>query len=66
MNPKLIVIDGKAYYSVDEMPEGMHRRYEQALAALLLFLCLVGGSATGIFPALDPGSNITFQRLGFD
>lgn len=31
MNPKLIVIDGKTYKSVDEMPEDVRRQYEQAM-----------------------------------
>jgi hypothetical protein len=33
MNPKRIVIDGKVYNSVDEMPEDVRRQYEQALRA---------------------------------
>jgi len=31
MSPKLIVIDGKTYNSVDEMPEDVRRQYEQAM-----------------------------------
>ncbi|MBK9009220.1 MAG: hypothetical protein IPM31_19815 [Anaerolineae bacterium] len=31
MNPKRIVIDGKVYNSVDEMPEDARRNYEQAM-----------------------------------
>ena len=31
MNPKRIVIDGKTYNSVDEMPEDVRRNYEQAM-----------------------------------
>ena len=31
MSPKRIVIDGKAYNSVDEMPEDTRRNYEQAM-----------------------------------
>ncbi|HNQ94030.1 MAG TPA: hypothetical protein PKK96_06170 [Anaerolineales bacterium] len=31
MNPKRIVIDGKAYNSVDEMPEEVRRNYEEAM-----------------------------------
>src|SRR5215216_5569477 len=34
MNPKLIVIDGKTYRSVDEMPEDVRRQYEQAMSSL--------------------------------
>ena len=34
MNPKLIVIDGKTYNSVDEMPEDVRRQYEQAMRSL--------------------------------
>jgi len=31
MNQKIIVIDGKTYHSVDEMPEDVRRNYESAL-----------------------------------
>lgn len=34
MNPKLIVIDGKMYKSVDEMPEEVRRNYELAMNSL--------------------------------
>jgi len=34
MNPKLIVIDGKTYKSVDEMPEDVRRHYESAMSQL--------------------------------
>ena len=34
MNPKLIVIDGKTYNSVDEMPEDVRRNYERAMSQL--------------------------------
>ena len=34
MNPKMIVIDGKTYNSVDEMPAHIRQKYEQALQAL--------------------------------
>ena len=34
MNPKLIVIDGKTYNSVDEMPEDIRKQYEQAMSSL--------------------------------
>lgn len=34
MNPKLIVIDGKTYKSIDEMPEDVRRNYESALNQL--------------------------------
>lgn len=34
MNPRRIVIDGKVYNSVDEMPADVRQRYEQALSSL--------------------------------
>ena len=34
MNPKRIVIDGKTYKSVDEMPEDVRRNYELAMNSL--------------------------------
>jgi hypothetical protein len=34
MNPKLIIIDGKTYNSVDEMPEEVRKKYEQAISSL--------------------------------
>lgn len=34
MNPKLIVIDGKTYTSVNEMPPDVRSKYEQAMAGL--------------------------------
>jgi hypothetical protein len=34
MNSKLIVIDGKTYNSVDEMPEDVRQKYERAMNAL--------------------------------
>ena len=34
MNPKIIVIDGKMYNSVNEMPEEVRRKYEQAISML--------------------------------
>jgi len=34
MNPKLIVIDGKTYKSVDEMPEDVRRNYELMMNSL--------------------------------
>jgi hypothetical protein len=34
MNAKLIVIDGKTYHSVDEMPPDVRQKYEQAMSAL--------------------------------
>ena len=34
MNQKLIVIDGKTYKSVDEMPEDVRRKYESAMSQL--------------------------------
>jgi hypothetical protein len=34
MNPKLIVIDGKTYNSIEEMPEDVRKQYEQAMNSL--------------------------------
>ncbi len=34
MNPKLIVIDGKTYKSVEEIPEDVRRNYESAMSQL--------------------------------
>src|SRR5258706_2974113 len=34
MNQKFIVIDGKTYKSVEEMPEDVRRKYESAMQAL--------------------------------
>src|SRR4026209_2894833 len=34
MNPRLIVIDGKTYKSVEEMPEDVRRNYESAMGQL--------------------------------
>ncbi|MBN2118333.1 MAG: hypothetical protein JW730_17300, partial [Anaerolineales bacterium] len=34
MNARLIVIDGKSYHSVDEMPPDIRRQYDQARRAL--------------------------------
>lgn len=34
MNPRRIVIDGKVYNSVDEMPEDVRRQYEKAMSSL--------------------------------
>ena len=34
MNPKLIVIDGKTYHSIDEMPPDIRQKYEQAMRSL--------------------------------
>ena len=34
MNPKVIVIDGKIYQSVDEMPPDIRKKYEQAMSSL--------------------------------
>lgn len=34
MNPKVIVIDGKIYNSVDEMPPDVRQKYEQAMRSL--------------------------------
>ncbi len=34
MNPKIIVIDGKTYNSVEEMPPDIRQKYEQAMDSL--------------------------------
>ena len=34
MNPKIIVIDGKSYNSVNEMPPDVRQKYEQAMSLL--------------------------------
>lgn len=34
MNPKVIVIDGKTYHSVNEMPPDVRQKYEQAMRSL--------------------------------
>ena len=34
MNPKIIVIDGKTYNSIEEMPPEVRQKYEQAMQAL--------------------------------
>ena len=34
MNPKVIVIDGKTYHSVNEMPPDIRQKYEQAMRSL--------------------------------
>ena len=34
MNPKVIVIDGKTYNSVNEMPADVRQQYEQAMRSL--------------------------------
>ena len=34
MNPKMIVIDGKTYKSVEEMPPDVRQKYEQAMQSL--------------------------------
>src|SRR5215207_9987106 len=34
MHPRIIVIDGKTYNSVNEMPEEVRRKYDQAISRL--------------------------------
>jgi len=34
MNPKIIVIDGKTYNSIEEMPPDVRQKYEQAMQSL--------------------------------
>ena len=35
MNPKIIVIDGKTYHSVEDMPPDIRQKYEQAIRSLV-------------------------------
>lgn len=52
VNPKLIVIDGKTYNSVDEMPEDVRKNYEQAMSGFKEI------NASNISGALDDVKNI--------
>ena len=56
MNPKLIVIDGKTYKSVEEMPEDVRRNYESALSQL------ADNDRNGIPDALENLVSLTDQN----
>jgi len=56
MNSKLIVIDGKTYKSVEEMPEYVRRNYESALSQL------ADNDKNGIPDALENLVNLTDQN----
>ncbi|HVF26337.1 MAG TPA: hypothetical protein VNA23_10635 [Anaerolineales bacterium] len=56
MNPKLIVIDGKTYKSVEEMPEDVRRNYESAMSQL------ADNDRNGIPDALENFTNLTGQN----
>lgn len=55
MNPKIIVIDGKTYKTVDEMPEDVRRNYESAMRQL------GDENRDGIPDALENLTNLTDQ-----
>ena len=55
MNPKLIVIDGKTYKSVEEMPEAVRRSYESAMSQL------ADNDRNGIPDVLENLVNLTDQ-----
>jgi len=56
MNPKLIVIDGKTYKSVQEMPEDVRRNYESAMSQL------ADNDRNGIPDALENLTNLADQN----
>lgn len=56
MNPKLIVIDGKTYKSVEEMPEDVRRNYEIAMGQL------ADNDRNGIPDALENLTNLADQN----
>lgn len=57
MDPKLIVIDGKTYHGVNEMPADVRRQYEQAMQSLGNAMgshaADAFGSAAGVFRDKD-------------
>ena len=55
MNPRLIVIDGKTYKSVEEMPEDVRRNYESAMSQL------ADNDKNGIPDVLENMVNLTNQ-----
>ena len=56
MDPKLIVIDGKTYKSVEEMPEDVRRNYESAMSQL------ADNDRNGIPDALENLTNLAHQN----
>jgi len=56
MNPKLIVIDGKTYKSVEEMPEDVRRNYESAMSQL------ADNDRNGLPDTLEKLTNLTDQN----
>ena len=56
MNPRLIVIDGKTYKSVEEMPEDVRRNYESAMSQL------ADNDRNGIPDALENLTNLADQN----
>lgn len=56
MNPKRIVIDGKTYNSVDEMPDDVRRNYEQAMGGFKEI------NTNNISGALDDVKNIFVDK----
>ena len=56
MNPRLIVIDGKTYKSVEEMPEDVRRNYESAMSQL------ADNDRTGIPDALENLTSLADQN----
>ena len=56
MNPKLIVIDGKTYKSVEEMPEDVRRNYESAISQL------ADKDKDGVPDALESLTNLADQN----
>ena len=55
MNPKIIVIDGKTYHSVEEMPSDVRQKYEQAMQAL-------GDANDNHIPDAFEGANILADK----
>ncbi len=49
MNPKFIIIDGKTYRSIDEMPPEVRKKYEQAMSGLTD----ANGNPTDVFKSID-------------
>jgi hypothetical protein len=55
MNPRIIVIDGKTYHSVDEMPPEIRQKYEQAMRSL-------GDANSNQIPDAFDGMNILADK----
>jgi hypothetical protein len=56
MNPKIIVVDGKTYKSVDEMPEDVRRTYQSAMSQL------GDNDGNGLPDVLENLTNLTDQN----